>query len=252
VRITVLGKSPAWQDAGGACSGYLVEEDGCRLLLDCGNGVFGKLRAHGDFTAVEDVVISHLHADHFIDLIPYAYALAYSPHAGEGVRPTLFVPPGGRETLRRITGAWDAETLIEDAFVLHEYDVAAELSLGPVRVRFREVPHFTRTYAVQVRAGDASFTYGADCGPNDAIVDFGRDADLLLLEATLERPEPEEQHRGHLTAAEAGVHAQRAGARRLVLTHISDELDGARACEEAARGFDGPVELAREGATYEL
>jgi ribonuclease BN (tRNA processing enzyme) len=252
VRITVLGKSPAWQDAGGACSGYLVEEDDCRLLLDCGNGVFGKLRAHGDFTAVDDVVISHLHADHFLDLVPYAYALAYSPHAGKGVRPTLFVPPGGRETLRRVTGAWDAETLIEDAFFLHEYDTAVELELGPLRIRFREVPHFIRTHAVQVRTEAASFTYGADCGPNDALVDFARGTDLLLLEATLEQPEPEQQHRGHLTPAEAGAHARRAGARRLVLTHISDELDGARACAEAADAFGGPVELAHEGAVYEL
>ncbi len=53
MRITVLGKSPAWQDAGGACSGYLVEEAGRRLLLDCGNGVFGKLRGVCDFTSVE-------------------------------------------------------------------------------------------------------------------------------------------------------------------------------------------------------
>jgi ribonuclease BN (tRNA processing enzyme) len=252
VRITVLGKSPAWQDAGGACSGYLVEEGDRRLLLDCGNGVFGKLRAHADFTAVGDVVISHLHADHFIDLVPYAYALAYSPRAGGRMRPALFVPGGGREAFRRITGAWDAETLIEDAFELHEYDARSELELGPLRLRFREVPHFIRTNAVQVQAGAARFTYGADCGPNDAIVEFGRDSGLLLLEATLSSPAPEQQHRGHLTAAEAGAHARRAGARRLVLTHISDELDGARACEQAAEAFGGPVELAREGAVYEV
>lgn len=58
MRITVLGKSPAWQDAGGACSGYLVEEEGTRLLLDCGNGVFGKLRARLDYVEVDAVVIS--------------------------------------------------------------------------------------------------------------------------------------------------------------------------------------------------
>src|SRR6185436_12614693 len=110
VRITVLGKSPAWQDAGGACSGYLVEAGDRCLLLDCGNGVFGKLRAARDFTRVCAVVISHLHADHFIDLVPYAYALAYSHQArAAGHRPVLYAPPGARETFRRITGAWQAE-----------------------------------------------------------------------------------------------------------------------------------------------
>ena len=79
MRITVLGKSPAWQDAGGACSGYLVEEDGYVLVLDCGNGVFSKLRRYREYVDVDAVLISHLHADHFLDLVPYSYALSYAP-----------------------------------------------------------------------------------------------------------------------------------------------------------------------------
>ncbi len=75
MRLTVLGKSPSWQDAGGACSGYLLEDDETTVLIDCGNGVFGKLREQIDYVDVDAVVISHLHADHFLDLIPYAYAL---------------------------------------------------------------------------------------------------------------------------------------------------------------------------------
>lgn len=250
MRITVLGKSPAWQDAGGACSGYLVEEGGRRLLLDCGNGVFGKLRAVCDFAAVDAVVVSHLHADHCIDLVPFAYALAYSPQASAvRRRPPLHAPPGAREAFRRITGAWQAEDLIEQAFELREYDPAAELDLGSLRVGFREVPHFVRTYAIQVRDGGGTFTYGADCRPNEAIVSFARDTDLLMLEATVQDPESE-GHRGHLTPAEAGEHARRAAARRLVLTHISADVDGAWACAEAERTYGAPVELAREGATY--
>jgi ribonuclease BN (tRNA processing enzyme) len=252
VRITVLGKSPAWQDAGGACSGYLVEGEGRCVLLDCGNGVFGKLRDVRAFTDVCAVVISHLHADHFIDLVPYAYALAYSHQArAAGSRPLLYAPPGARETFRQITGAWNAEELIEQAFELHEYDPAEELVIDPLRVRFHEVPHFIRTHAVQIRADGGSFTYGADCSPNEAIVAFARDTDLLMLEATLERAE-DETWRGHLTPAEAGEHARRAGARRLVLTHMSADHDASWARSEAERAFGGPVELASEGAVYEI
>jgi ribonuclease BN (tRNA processing enzyme) len=252
VRITVLGKSPAWQDAGGACSGYLVEAGDRCLLLDCGNGVFGKLRSARSFTDVCGVVISHLHADHFMDLIPYAYALTYSHQArAAGACPALYAPPGARETFRRVTGAWDAAELIEQSFELHEYDPSVELALEPLRVRFHEVPHFIRTHAVQVRAEGASFTYGADCRPNDAIVAFARETDLLMLEATLEQPD-EGGARGHLTPAEAGEHARRAGARRLVLTHMSADHDASHAREEAERAFGGPVELAHEGAVYEI
>jgi ribonuclease BN (tRNA processing enzyme) len=252
VRITVLGKSPAWQDAGGACSGYLIEERGGRLLLDCGNGVFAKLREVCDFTHVDAVVVSHLHADHFIDLIPYAYALAYSPQAAAaGRRPALYAPPGSRETFRRITGAWAAEDLIEHAFEVHEYDPREELALGALQVRFHAVPHFIPTHAVQVRDGGATFTYGADCGPNDEIVGFAHETDLLMLEATIEQPETVEP-RGHLTPAEAGAHGQRAGAARLVLTHISSDVDEAWARGEAERTFGRPVELARAGAVYDV
>ena len=104
MRITVLGKSPAWQDAGGACSGYLVEEDGYALLLDCGNGVFSTLRQSRDYIDVNAVLISHLHADHFLDLVPFSYALSYAPRqqpvAVAGwpgtewpARPQLHAPP---------------------------------------------------------------------------------------------------------------------------------------------------------------
>lgn len=252
MRITVLGKSPAWQDAGGACSGYLVEAAGRCLLLDCGNGVFAKLRAARDFTDVCAVVISHLHADHFIDLVPYAYALVFS-HQARAVRarPLLYAPPGARETFRRITGAWDSEKLFEQAFELHEYDPAREVALDPLTLRFHEVPHYIRTHAIQLRERQTTFTYGADCRPNDAIVSFARDSDLLMLEATLEAPE-QQQPRGHLTPAEAGEHARRAGARRLVLTHLSGDHDLAWVRAEAERAFGGPVELASEGAVYEL
>ena len=79
MQVTVLGKSPSWQDAAGACSGYLVQEDDFTLVLDCGNGVFSKLRPLCDYVDVNAVLISHLHADHFLDLVPFSYALCYAP-----------------------------------------------------------------------------------------------------------------------------------------------------------------------------
>jgi ribonuclease BN (tRNA processing enzyme) len=264
VRITVLGKSPSWQDADGACSGYLVEEHGRCLLLDCGNGVFSKLRRFRDYVAVDAVVISHLHADHFLDLVPFAYALTYAPRqqpvpvdrwpgTDSPARPILYAPQGATETFRRVVGAWGNEDLIENAFELREYEPAEALDVGTLRVRFHEVPHFTTTYAVDIAStnGGGRFTYGADSAPNDELVRFADGTDLLMIEATLPRPE-REGPRGHLTPAEAGDHGQRARVRRLVLTHISDELDELWARHEAERAFKGPVSVAHEGAVYEL
>jgi ribonuclease BN (tRNA processing enzyme) len=58
--------------------------------------------------------------------------------------------------------------------------------------------------------------------------------------------------RGHLTPEEAGGQARGAAAKRLLLVHISDELDADWARSEAAEAFDGPVEVAEEGAVYEV
>ena len=263
MRVTVLGKSPAWQDAGGACSGYLVEADGVALLVDCGNGVFGKLRERIDYTDVDAVAITHLHADHFFDLFPFAYGLLLTPRqqpvpvAGwpgttDPARPLLVAPVGAGAALRSIASAWGDEALVESAFHLEEYEANSTLEIGPFALRFAEVPHYILTFAIEVRTADGRrVTFGADCRPNDELVEFARDTDLLVIEATLPRPE-RTGIRGHLTPAEAGEHARRAGAKRALLTHVSDELDPEWVVAEGTRGFGGPVELAAEGATIEV
>jgi ribonuclease BN (tRNA processing enzyme) len=263
LRITVLGKSPSWQDAGGACSGYLIQTEGTTVLLDCGNGVFGKLREHLDYTEVDAVIISHLHADHFLDLVPYSYALIYAPkqqpvpvHIWEGTdnpaRPRLIAPPGAGETFRTVVGAWGNDDLIESAFDLEEYAPGDVVEVGDIRTGFHPVPHFVETFAVRISAdGSGELVYSADTRPGEEIVDAAKGADLLLIEGTLPRPE-RTGLRGHLTPEEAGEHARRAGAKRVVITHISDELGDGWAREEAERGFGGEVEIAREGATYEV
>ncbi len=260
----MLGKSPAWQDAGGACSGYLIEEEGTTVLLDCGNGVFSKLRRYRDYVDVDAVVISHLHADHWFDLVPFASALVYAPRqqpvpvdrwpgTDAPARPQLFAPQGAKDAFSRACeagGMFPAH--IETAFDVHEYEVTEELTVGPLRLRFALVPHYLPTFAIDVRStanGSGRFTYGADCSPTDTLVEFAGGSDLLMIEATLPRPE-RGGIRGHLTPAEAGEHGQRAGVRRLVLTHISDELDALWARNEAERAFGAPVDLAHEGATY--
>ncbi|HSI81308.1 MAG TPA: MBL fold metallo-hydrolase [Solirubrobacterales bacterium] len=264
MKVTVLGKSPAWEDAGGACSGYLVEDGETTLVLDCGNGVFGKLRGLRDYLEVDAVLISHLHADHILDLVPFAYALLLSPRqqpvpvAGypgtdSPALPRLIAPRGAAAAFRRLCGSWGGETLIEDAFEIDEYNTSDVAEIGTLTARFRLVPHYVASHAINLtsRLGGGRFTFSADSSPSHELVEAARDTDLLLIEATVPRPE-RTGVRGHLTPAEAGDHARRAGAKRVVLTHISDEIDPEWATGEAAEAFGGPVEVAREGAVYEI
>jgi ribonuclease BN (tRNA processing enzyme) len=263
MRLRVLGKSPSWQDAGGACSGYLLEEGDTAVVIDMGNGVFAKLRQFLDYVDVDAVVLSHLHADHFLDLVPYSYALTYAPRqqpvpiksfpgTDNPAHPKLYAPPGAGDTFRRVVGAWGNDDLIENAFDLIEYEASSELEIGPFKIRFHEVPHFTETFAMSIDSQNGGrIVYGADSSPTDELKTFAADADLLVVEGTLPRPERTGK-RGHLTPREAGEHARAAGAGRVVLTHISDELDELWARNEAIAGFGGPVEVAREGAVYAL
>lgn len=262
MQITVLGKSPSWSDAGGACSGYLVEDGDTRLLVDCGSGVFSELRRACDYVDVDAVVVSHMHADHFLDLIPFANALTYAPRqqpvpverwpgTDNPARPDLLLPPGGIEILRVVADAGGQPGLFAHSFVLREYSVAETVRIGGLCARFQPVPHYIPTNAIEVTpaAGGGRFTYGADHRPSPELCAFAASTDLLMLEATLPRPEREGM-RGHLTPAEAGEHAATCAAARLVLTHISDELDYDWALAEAARAYAGPIEIAHPGAVY--
>jgi len=252
MRVTVLGKSPSWPDAGGACSGYLVQDEQTTALVDCGSGVFAKLRGVCNYAAVDVVVISHMHADHFIDLVPFACALTYGPRHGTG-RPRLLLPAGGADALQMLARGGGHDDLMDGAFAVSEYDPADSVAANSLTIRFSPVPHFIATYAIEVSSteGGGRFTFGSDHRLTDALDTFAADTDLLLLEATLPAPESESSH-GHMTAAEAGKVAARCNARRLVLTHISDESDSDRALAEAQGTFPGAVEVAREGAVYDV
>ena len=248
----MLGKSPAWQDAGGACSGYLVESGETALLVDCGPGVLSRLRVRRDYASLDAVVISHLHADHILDLVPYASALTYSPRGAAGglPRPALLGPPGARRQFASLgLGAGMGADHVDGPFDVREYDPDGTLAVGELRLRFRLVPHYIPAYAIEVTDGRVRLTFGADCGPNPALPAFARDTDLLLVEATLLTPDPSDPP-GHLTPREAGEMGRLAGARRLVVTHYSDEVDAALVRTEATEGFGAAVELAADGAVY--
>jgi len=261
MRITVLGKSPAWQDAGGACSGYLIEDQSTCVLLECGNGVFAKLRRARDYTRIDAIVISHMHADHFFDLIPYAFALVYAPRqqpvpvarwsgTDQPARPKLFLPPGGLAVIKSTTAAIGVDDVIERAFDVTEYDPDEQLRIGSLDLDFQPVPHYVKTWAIAFRdAAGNRFVFGADCRPNDELIGFARGCDLAMFESTLPRPE-RTGVRGHMTPQEAGDHANRADAHNLVITHISDELDQLWAKGEAEDAFGGPVAVASEGSVF--
>ena len=236
MRVHVVGCSPAWPNPGGCQSGYLVEEDGRRLLLDCGPGVLARLREREEWPRIDAIVVTHLHLDHMGDLVPWAFGVTYG--AGRGVpAPELWLPRGGADKVRALeTIGGDA---VVDAFPVREYADEAFLAAG-FTVRPVATAHYdAHSSGLRVAGRSAVLAYSGDSGPSPALAELARDADLFLCEATLGEPEPGK--RGHLTVEEALESFGDSGARRLVLIHRPDELPVP----------DG-VELAWDGMEIEL
>ncbi len=251
MRLTILGAGAACPPGGQNSSGYLVEDQGHTLLLDCGHGVASALLARRPAFDVQDILISHLHIDHFIDIVALRFRLSRDL---DGLRhPTvrLHLPPGGRGRLRQMMTAGEfPPDFLETAFVVQEYSAAAPLRLGPLTVRIAEAVHYVRAYGMRVE-GSATLAYSGDTAPCDSVVALARDADVFLCEATLAEPE-HGAVKGHCTAAQAAIMARQANARALLLTHYWFDADLAAWEAAARREFRGPVAIARDGLVLDL
>ncbi len=247
MKLTILGSEPAWPSAGGVCSGYILEtEPGQRILIDCGTGVFARLREMLAPEYVSAIVISHVHFDHWADLIPFRYYLRYE--AGSDNRPPLYLPPGAAETLRNVVAPVDQDPdFFAGNFRIAEYDPTAGLELAGAELTFRRTRHPVETYAIAIRQGDRRLCYSADTGWDPVLATFASGSDLFVCEAAWGGGAS--QGEVHLTGAEAGRLAAMAGAKKLLLTHLSEPAAIA-GVEAAKMEFEGPVEYARAGSSH--
>jgi len=221
VRLTVIGSSPAWPNPGGACSGYLVED---RLLLDCGPGVLAKLREREPWPTVEAIAITHLHLDHWGDLVPWVWGSLFGP--GESLpKPELWLPPGSREQLRPVLATLGTEDMFDRAFEVSEYEARVPFAVAGLEVTAVPVDHYAiPAFGFRVK-GDRVLAYSGDSGPSEALAELAQNADLLLSEATLENGGYDGPDRGHLSPAEVTEAVADARALRVVLTHRPVERD---------------------------
>ncbi len=249
MKLTVLGCSGPVPRPGQACCGYLLEQSGARILLDCGSGVLSNLQKHISYRAVDAILISHVHADHCFDLLAYRTALRLDMfHTPESLVP-LYLPPGGQRALMDVvTAVGHEENFFDKAFDLAEYDPHRPLKLNGLTVHFNQMKHRVPTYGMRIE-GTAILAYSADSGVCPELVELATDADVFLCEATFQR-ETNFPNRPHLKAVETGEAAHKAGAKKLLLTHIWHQLRPERSVEEARAAYKGPIEAAREGATY--
>jgi ribonuclease BN (tRNA processing enzyme) len=238
MRLTVLGGCGAWPAAGQACSGYLVEYDGFRLLVDLGYATVPRLLQRVAADQVDAVFISHGHPDHCADLNPLlrARALRDDPAAPLPV----YAPPGALDAVL----ALDRPGMLAASYVLHEFTPGSRLDIGPFRAETRLLPHWLPNAGIRLAAGDRVLAYTGDTGPSPDVVELARDADLLVAEASYVDQVPEDSQRYLSSARQAGRHASDAGTGQLLLTHLLPGTDQATARAAAAGGYAGQVSVA--------
>jgi ribonuclease BN (tRNA processing enzyme) len=241
MRLTVLGGTGGWPAAGTACSGYLAEHDGYRVLIDPGYATFPRLLEHCAATEVDAVLVSHGHPDHCADLNPLLRARAFSERPAPPL--PVYAPPGALAAVL----ALDRPGILDGAFELHEFAPGAAFETGPFSVRSWLLPHWPVNAGLRLQAGGAVLAYTGDTGPSPDLLSLARDADVFVAEASYPERVPGDSVRYLSSACQAGQSAAAAGARRLLLTHLMPGTDPGAAIEAAAAGYDGGISVAVPG-----
>jgi ribonuclease BN (tRNA processing enzyme) len=244
----VLGNSGTFPGPTSPCSSYLVEHDGFRLVVDLGAGALGNLQRHCDLLDVDAIYVTHLHSDHCIDLVAYAYALRYHP----GGLPPVLPVYGPKGTAARIAASFEEPPTggLLDVYDFREVPAGTH-AIGPFTVTGSVVNHPIECHGLRIEAGGRSLVYSGDTGVSEVLVDLAHGCDLFLCEASWPSSPPPPPDI-HLTGREAGEHAAKADVRRLLLTHLMPFHDADAMLAEARETFAGDLGFCEVGATYEV
>jgi ribonuclease BN (tRNA processing enzyme) len=246
MRLTVLGGCGAWPGAGQACSGYLVEHDGFRLLIDPGYATVPRLLERVPADQVDAVFVSHGHPDHCADLNPLLRARTLRDDPPPPL--PVYSLPGAVDAVL----ALDRPGMLTESYVLHEFTAGSGLDIGPFHAQTRLLPHSVPNAGLRLTAAGRVLAYTGDTGPSHDVVELARGADLLLAEATYVDQVPEESRRYLTSARQAGRQAKDAGAGHLLLTHLQPGTDATAADAAARAGYPGQVGIATSGLIFDL
>ena len=250
MELVVIGSGAAYPErAGHASSSYLVRDGSAALLLDLGQGAFGGLAEEIEPSSLAAVAISHLHPDHFVDLVALRHYLRYE------FEPSRRLPVYAASGLTaRLDGLFGEPGFTAAALDVEPHHLGTR-SIGPFTLETRRVTHTADSHAFRVSRTDEptapGLVYSGDCGRADDLLGLIRPGDTLLTEVSF-GPGPVPVDELHLDGDAVGRLAAASGPARVLLTHLQMRRDRAATVAHVERRFDGPAALVEDGDRFTL
>lgn len=246
ISLDVLGAGPAYTDKlGAAGASYLIRADSTAIVLDLGQGSFPRLAATLEPSTVDAVFVSHLHPDHFIDLVAMRHYLRWQFDPERHVR---VIAPAG--LAGRIDALHD-----EPGFTAATLDVEVippDVAVGPFRIQAIRVTHTADSHAFRVSLADGpGLVYTGDCGRASDVGPLIEPRDWLLSEVSF-GPGPVAADALHLDGPAVGELAAGSGVGRVLLTHLQMGFDADATVASVRARYDGPVELVHPGSSFTI
>ncbi|MCQ6273414.1 MBL fold metallo-hydrolase [Bacillus sp. V3B] len=239
MKLTVIGPWGGYPKANEASSGYLLEHEGFRLLLDCGSGVLSKLQNIIQPEMLDGIMVSHYHSDHIADIGVLQHARLIGGFLGKKME---CLPIYGHSLNKQEFSKLTYKEITKGI----AYQPDETLKMGPFSIRFLETKHPVPCFAMRFDVEGKSIVYTADTSFKESFISFSNEADLLLCECNLYGNQ-DGTNAGHMTSYDAGGLANAANVKQLVLTHLPHYGKLEQLEEEASTRFNGPILLAQYG-----
>lgn len=248
MKLKILGSNSPYLKGNNNCPGYFIIHKCNKILLDCGNGISRLMQMPNDLENLI-IVISHLHRDHYGELLTLSYSSYVYHNLGLlNARVKVYLPKPNNEEEEL-----DYNYLVNLSECFMEfipYDDKTTISMNDMQISFKKNPHPVTTYSVKIKDSNNTIVYSADTGyKNNTLVQFAYNADLLICEATFLKHQKDIDN--HLSAYEAGMIAKKANVEKLVLTHFWPEINSRYYVKEAKRVFNKTI-AAKENKVLKL
>lgn len=244
MRITTIGHWGAFPAQGEATSGYLLQTDEANILLDCGSGVLSLLQHHLPLEELDALVLSHYHADHIADLFCLQYAVMILHQLGKRNKPLhIYAHADNPEMFAKLA--------YKSYCTVHSIAAGGTCQIKDVHFSFGQTAHAVPCLTMRIESNGRTFVYTADTAWCDDLVLLADKADMLLAESSLYNWQYGKVP-GHLTAGEAGLLAQKAAVKKLLLTHLPHYGNHSQLVEEAGEHYTGPISITYCGDQHDL